>query len=279
MQYSLSSSSRLCLLLNILLPALFVVAGLSIMASAATAQALAVNPLQGQSRAAYAGGVLFRAQCATCHGADARGIDSIDAPDLTQMWSQRDYSDARVFAIIRQGLPGTIMPPHGFTDTEIWMLVTYLRSVAVTGVRELPAGNVMRGRRLFADQCADCHRVGQFGGILGPNLSNILQRQSLTAITQAVRAPQLAVNPDFKTVDLITAEGRRLRGVLRNEDAFSVQMIDEGQRLQAFKKSELAELRFPDVSLMPAFANAQLSTGELADILNFIEFVHTESGQ
>ena len=43
-----------------------------------------LNPLDGDPRAARIGGSIFRAQCATCHGADAKGIDSIDAPDLTQ---------------------------------------------------------------------------------------------------------------------------------------------------------------------------------------------------
>ena len=46
-----------------------------------------LNPLEGDPRAARAGGSIFRAQCATCHGADAKGIDSIDAPDLTLVYA------------------------------------------------------------------------------------------------------------------------------------------------------------------------------------------------
>mgnify|MGYP001150948085 CR=1 FL=1 len=82
------------------------------------------NPLAFDPRAAAAGGVIFRAQCATCHGADAKGISSIDAPDLTLMWTQPGMSENRVFSRIQGGVQGSIMPSHDFPDTEIWMLVS-----------------------------------------------------------------------------------------------------------------------------------------------------------
>ena len=92
-----------------------------------------VNPLAADPRAARAGGSIFRAQCATCHGADAKGIQSIEAPDLTLMFTRSESTDASVFRVIREGVPGSIMPPHAFPDAEIWMLVSYLRSVAIAG--------------------------------------------------------------------------------------------------------------------------------------------------
>ena len=100
---------------------------------ASTAYAQQTNPLASDPRAAQAGGVIFSGQCATCHGADAKGLSSIDAPDLTLMWTQPGMSEDLVFTRIQAGVPGSIMPPHNYPDTEIWMLVSYLRSVAVTG--------------------------------------------------------------------------------------------------------------------------------------------------
>lgn len=231
-------------------------------------RAQSVNPLEGSTRATYAGGALFRAQCATCHGADATGIISIDAPDLTRMWQQRDYSDAEVFGIIRDGIPGTIMPPHEFTDTEIWMLVSYLRSVGTRGVTALPPGAAESGATRFAADCAECHRVGQQGGILGPDLSDLLQRANLEAIRQAVREPDTLVPAGYKTVR-VTADGTRIEGVLKNEDAFSVQLLSRDQQLRAFSKQAVRLQRLSH-SLMPAFGPAELSEQDLADILNFI---------
>ncbi|MCG8416107.1 MAG: c-type cytochrome [Pseudomonadales bacterium] len=229
------------------------------------------NPLEGNGRAIYAGAALFRAQCATCHGADAKGISSIDAPDLTLMWAERQRSAQEVYAIIRDGVPGSIMPPHGLTDTELWMLVAYLQDAAVSGVIGLPEGDVNHGEQLFTQHCAECHRAKGVGGALGPNLSVITKRRSLEALTTSVREPSALIGRGYKPLTLVTGSDEELQGVLKSEDAFSLQLLDRNQRLRAFMKSDLRSLQRDDESLMPAFSSAQLSDDELIDILNYLD--------
>lgn len=255
-------SCKVCSALAILLSTI------AVLASSAWAQE--VNPLAGDARAAYAGGALFRAQCATCHGADATGIASIEAPDLTRMWRERGYSDAQVFRIINEGIAGTIMPAHDFTATETWMLVNFLRSVGQTGVQDLPAGDADRGSRLFARHCAECHRLGSTGGVLGPNLGAVLAENSLPEIISAIRQPDSLIAAGYRTVRVDTGGGEPLMGVLKNEDAFSFQIIDRTQQLRAFRRSE-ATMSSLSRSLMPAFSEQQLSNEDLLAILNFIQ--------
>ncbi len=235
-----------------------------------SAHAQEINPLAGNARAQYAGGVLFRAQCATCHGADATGIESIDAPDLTAMWRERAYSDRQVFDIIRDGIAGTIMPPHDFTETEVWMLVSFLRSVGESGVENLPVADSGLGATLFNNHCAECHRVTNAGGVLGPNLSDVLRRNSLADITASVRQPSALITSGYKAVRVNTNAGENIQGVLKNEDAFSFQIVDTNQQLRAFRKHD-AVLTEQRESLMPAFAESELSEQELLAILNYIQ--------
>lgn len=237
----------------------------------ATVAAQSVNPLEGNGRATLAGGALFRAQCATCHGADAKGLSSIDAPDLTQMWAQRQLSVQDVFDTIREGIPGSIMPPHDFTDTEIWMLVSHLQDVAESGVIGLPAGNVNNGGSLFAEHCAECHRAGINGGSLGPVLTTITGRRSLESLQASIRTPDALVGRGFQTLSLVTAEGETVMGVLKSEDAFSLQIMDSNQRLRAFMKDDLQSLQRESESLMPAFSASLLSQQDVIDILNFLD--------
>lgn len=232
-------------------------------------QAQESNPLAGNARAEYAGGVLFRAQCATCHGADAAGIESIDAPDLTRMWRERDYSDQQVFQIIRDGISGTIMPPHDFTETEVWMLVSFLRSIGQSGVQDLPVADADAGAQLFAQQCVECHRAAGTGGVLGPSLNAVLMENSLPEIIAAVRQPDALIRSGYRAVEVETSSGS-VAGVLKNEDAFSFQIIDTRQQLRAFRKAE-ARLTRLEGSLMPAFSESQLGDDELIAILNFIQ--------
>lgn len=230
-----------------------------------------VNPLEGNSRATYAGGALFRAQCATCHGADAKGISSIDAPDLTLMWSQRQLSAIDVFNTIRDGIPGSIMPPHDFTDTEVWMLVSYLQSVAVEGVIGLPPGDASNGELVFTENCSECHRANGEGGSLGPDLSTVTNRRSLESLQTSVRNPSSLIGFRYKPLSLTTNAGETIEGILKSEDAFSLQMMDSNQRLRAFMKSDLRSIDRLQRSLMPAFSEQQVSSQELVDILNFLD--------
>lgn len=230
------------------------------------------NPLENDPRAAYAGGVIFRAQCATCHGADAKGISSIDAPDLTLMWAGRELADYDVFQTIRQGIPGSIMPPHGFPDPEVWMLVSYLKSIAVTGTSRELRGDAERGRVAFAESCQRCHRVAGRGGSLGPDLSRITSRRSYDSILQSIREPGAAVGRGYRVVRIADANGQAVLGTVKSEDAFSIQIMDDTQRLRGFDKRAVQDISpQQNNSLMPAFTPAQLSDSDIENILTYLQ--------
>ncbi|MDA1289955.1 MAG: c-type cytochrome [Proteobacteria bacterium] len=237
---------------------------------ASTASAQQTNPLASDPRAAQAGGVIFRGQCATCHGADAKGLSSIDAPDLTLMWTQPGMSEDRVFTRIQAGVPGSIMPPHNYPNTEIWMLVSYLRSVAVTGSIEEFTGDENSGARLFTAHCSECHRAGISGGSLGPNLELITLRRSQAALRSSVREPSSSISRGYKPIILSTSSAPNVSGIIKGEDAFSIQILDSNQRLRGFVKSDLLSQDRDIDSLMPAFTEEQLSDSQLDDILSYL---------
>ena len=251
-----------------MLLATFVLAGSLVIPEISLGQV--VNPLESNPRAAAAGGSLFRAQCATCHGADARGIVGIQAPDLTQLWSQPGKTDETVFQTIRSGVPGSIMPPHSYTDTEIWMLVSYLKSIGGGNRGDNYDGNAVRGDWLFASNCSNCHRVNGAGGSLGPDLSRITTRRSKLALIASVREPSDQIGRGYRSVTLITGNNRRVDGAIKSEDAFSIQVMDQQQVLRGFRKADLVDLRRNEQSLMPVFNERTLSENELEDILSYL---------
>jgi len=262
---SISNQCRVSLLQSTMV---FVAVAVLLIMSTASAQQ--TNPLASDPRAAQAGGVIFRAQCATCHGADAKGIRSIDAPDLTMMWAQPGMTENRVFMRIQAGIPGSIMPPHDFPDTEIWMLVSYLRSVAVSGSTGEFTGDAENGSRLFAAHCIECHRAGISGGSLGPNLERITQRRSQAALRSSVREPSSSIARGYKPIMLSTTDASDVSGIIKGEDAFSIQILDSNQRLRGFTKTELISSDRDIDSLMPVFLEGQLSDSQLDDILSYL---------
>ncbi|PCJ28022.1 MAG: hypothetical protein COA96_02345 [SAR86 cluster bacterium] len=238
--------------------------------SISSAGAQPSNPLGADARAASIGGVIFRAQCATCHGADAKGISSIETPDLTLLWTQAGISDGSVFESIKQGVPGSIMPAHGFPDTELWMLVSYLRSISVAGSSTPFTGDELNGRKLFNANCGQCHRVDGAGGSLGPSLTGITSRRSQELLSNSVRDSNALIARGYKPISFRNSENKLVQGVIKSEDAFSIQIMELNQKLSAFMKSDIAQINRDVSSVMPSFSVAELSDSELSDILSFL---------
>ena len=210
-----------------------------------------------------AGATLFRERCAECHGADGKGVAG---HDLTRLWSA-GATDARVFQTIRSGVPNTLMPSSTAPDDQLWALVAYLRSASGTPAVGTVSGNVEKGERLFETSCGGCHRVNGRGGRLGPDLSRV--RLSREQLALAIRTPSASLAAGFEPVTLVTRDGRRIRAVRKSEDAFSVQVMDTGERLQGYLKSDLSEVVRETASVMPAFGTDKLSDGDLDDLLRF----------
>ena len=76
--------------------------------------------------------------------------------------------------------------------------------------------------------------------------------------------------PAFETVTLVTKDGQRIRGVKKAEDVFSIQIMDTRERLQGYLKANLQEVIHEKNSLMPTYGPAQLSDGDLKDVLGYL---------
>jgi hypothetical protein len=71
-------------------------------------------------------------------------------------------------------------------------------------------------------------------------------------------------------VTVITADGQRVRGTRKGEDAYSVQIMDTHERLQGYVKADVREVRRDSESLMPDFGQDRLNDRDLDDLLAFL---------
>ena len=86
------------------------------------------NPLAASAAAVAAGQTLYSQLCQTCHGPGGQGGDR--GPALNTGTFTHGSGDADLFRSIRSGVRGTQMAPFaGLSDTQIWQLVAYLRSL------------------------------------------------------------------------------------------------------------------------------------------------------
>ena len=227
------------------------------------------NPHLGNAQSIRSGMALYRIRCADCHGLDATGYRG---PDLTALLAS-GTTDERLFQTIRKGVPGTDMPAtteENAPDDDLLLMIAYLRKLG-TVPAERPTGNVENGGRLFAAQCASCHRVAGRGGRIGPDLTRIGVARSRSALVREIRTPSEWVPPAYETVTLVTKDGQRIRGTKKNEDVFSIQVMDaRGERIQGFMKANLQDVIYEKESLMPAFGPGRLSDSDLNDVVGYL---------
>ena len=241
-------------------------------AGLASAQIGGGNPLAGDANAIRTGTSLFQAGCSDCHGIDAKGVLG---PDLTAVWTS-GATDQSLFRTIREGVSGTPMPSSRTPDEEIWSILAYLRTLS-TSIPPAPStGDAVAGERIFWSQCGGCHRVGERGGYLGPDLSHIGSSRSREALVRDIRDASASLVPGYRPVTLVTVDGRRIRGLKKSEDAYSIRIMDASEHLQGYAKASLREVIDEPRSVMPDFTAPRLSDRDLDDLLRFLGTLRTK---
>ncbi len=228
------------------------------------------NPLEGNAEAITAGMGSYRVRCADCHGMDARGIRG---PDITQVWA-KGRTDGALFSTVRNGVPNTEMPAHPAprtSDLDIWRILAYLKTIAPATADGPAPGNASAGEGLFASNCVACHRVGERGGHLGPDLSRIGVARARAAMARQIRGSMADVRTGYQPVTLTTPNGQEIRGVKKNEDLFSVQVMDTRERIQGYLREDMKSVSDEKKSVMPVFGADKLTDAQLDDLLAYLE--------
>jgi len=268
-------------------PGQFVLAAILAIFLAAIAFADDRNPLAGDPKAAKAGEYEFRINCALCHGLGARGGGR--GPDLTRAQKKYAHSDAEMFQVISNGIPGTAMPANGtngqgvgMTDEEIWQIVTYIRSLEMKAPAKV-LGNPAHGKELFYGDanCSLCHMVNGKGGRLGPELTAVGGSRTREAIIDSVRNPSRRLAwglteatkefpQEYESATAVTADGKEIKGVTLNEDSFSVQIMDSNEQIHLLEKDKLRSFHKTRESAMPKYEPDVLSDKDLEDIVAYL---------
>jgi putative heme-binding domain-containing protein len=210
---------------------------------------------------------LFAATCTGCHGAEGDGVFGVD---LGRGQFRNSSTDEDLLRTIRNGLPGTGMPPSSFSEAQAANLVAYLRSRVSTPIALVP-GDANRGKALFEGKgkCITCHRVNGNGSRLGPDLSDIGQLRKVPDLERALVDPGADILPANRSFRVVTRDGATTTGRLLNHDSFVVLLIDSQERLKSFVKANLRDYGFVDASPMPSYRDT-LSAAERTDVIRYL---------
>ncbi len=229
------------------------------------------HPSIGDPKAIAAGAKLYATSCPGCHGPDGSGGRG---PNLVRRSLWHPLRDEAIFSAIRNGVPGTDMPPTKLPDDQTWNLVAFLHALIGPASENNVPGDVSAGEQVFwggKAGCSNCHSIRGRGGRMGPDLTNIGGSSPLAVIRESVLEPSkdlMFLGNEGATATL--KNGKVVKGIARNRDNYSLQMIDSKGELHLLSMNEVKELKILDVSPMPGDYRERLSSAELRDLLAFL---------
>jgi cytochrome c oxidase cbb3-type subunit III len=254
----------------------FLCSSLLLWAVCATAQAVhPKNPLGPGPDVVAAGHALYNRTCTACHGID--GGEGERAPALVGDRRFFRLSENSIFDTIRGGIPGTAMPPFSLPDDDIWRIVVFIRAMRGSASETDVPGNTQQGMAVFTGKggCLKCHMLNGKGGTIGPDLSNIGAQVTLKRLRESL-TQERPIPPDYRPIKVVTRDGMTVEGIAKNEDAFSIQILDYQDKLHLYDTNELREILPGKTSLMPHDYDKVLSAQEYQDLVAMLaRQVHT----
>ena len=213
------------------------------------------------------GSRLYDAQCTTCHSANGDGVGGVD---LRSGKFRNAVTDQDLARVISNGIPGTGMLAFKFDTAEMAGIVAYLRNMNSFDRGSTKPGDAARGRMAFEGKggCLRCHRVGAQGAFVAPDLSDVGAIRSAASLQRSLTDPSSQMMPINRPVRAVTRDGTVINGRRLNEDTYTVQLLDDQERLVALTKADLREYTILTTSPMPAQTN--MSPDELADLVAYL---------
>jgi len=134
--------------------------------------------------------------------------------------------------------------------------------------------NFENGREAFAvTQCFQCHRFGNEGGAVGPDITAVASRFSRADLLSSIIEPSKVVSEQYQNLTVVKKDGDDVTGRLIEETDAKLVLVPNqltGDKVEV-KKSDVASRAPSKLSPMPASLADILTKDDILDLLAFIE--------
>jgi putative heme-binding domain-containing protein len=143
------------------------------------------------------------------------------------------------------------------------------RILAVSQVLARGPGDPARGKALAAKTCLVCHQLFGEGAAIGPDLTAV-DRKNLEVLLPNVIDPSAVIREGYQQYVVATADGRVLSGLLAENTADRVTVLDAKGVRTALPKGEVESVTRAEASLMPEGLLDAFSDQELRDLFAYL---------
>ena len=203
----------------------------------------------------------------TQHDAEARLLDNLDG----LKWLTRQLNGTPATQLPELRSPDD--PPKQPEPLSAARLPYKTQTVADLVAAALTSGDAARGSVVFSSPkfaCLSCHRIGEHGGRVGPELSRVLRQRSLVELAESFLWPQRDVPHEWLAWSVVTENGKQHRGYLVDQSADALRLRDPVTNQESVIPRSEVDVIQPAGSLMPDGLALAMTEQQRADVLRLL---------
>ena len=134
------------------------------------------------------------------------------------------------------------------------------------------------GKRIFAEaSCLGCHKIKGEGGIIGPELTDVVERWKgdRVGILREILEPSHKVDAKYTMQQILTVDGRTLSGVLIKQDDDTVTILSspEAKEPTVIPQDDIEAMVPSPNSIMPKALMDQYTKDEIFELMGYLESI------
>src|SRR5690606_14701026 len=127
----------------------------------------------------------------------------------------------------------------------------------------------MRGREVYTQLCSRCHRHGEEGTAIGPDLTGMAAHPKDELLVH-ILDPNRSVEGNYRVYTVVTTRGEVLSGLLASESRTAMELIDSDAKPHVVERDDIAQFEGSRLSLMPEGFEQQVPEQGILDLLAFL---------
>ncbi|MEX2027063.1 MAG: PVC-type heme-binding CxxCH protein, partial [Pirellulaceae bacterium] len=132
------------------------------------------------------------------------------------------------------------------------------------------SADATRGKQVFAKNCATCHKIGEIGVNVAPDISDSRTKTPQQILGDIIQ-PNRAIDANYIAWNVLLTDGSAASGVLSAETGTSITLRQPEGKTLVVSRSDIDQLKSSGLSLMPEGLEKNIPHQEMADLVAFIK--------
>ena len=190
--------------------------------------------------------------------------------------------DAKAIPLTDLGAP-QIRQLKGFKDAQIvdWLRAHPAMTNAVSNKQgeiarlkatltpeRIRAGDANRGRALYSQSCALCHKLFDAGADIGPEITGA-NRTDVDYLLGNILDPNALIGKDYQSTTIETTDGRILAGMVRSENKDAITLKTLAGSI-VVPRGDVGKMEVSEISMMPEGLISALAPEQVRDLFAYL---------